>query len=162
MIKDISTYKAIFIDFDDTLCIHSGRARKSEEQYNSGVVSGTYRWQDCSPNIHMKKLVKMADQNDTPLFLISSTCSSVHANAKLEWVKRNYGVTMENYCVGKRKDKLKIMQAYCTAFDIAKDRVLIIDDCWDTLHEAEASGIHSCSPMEVVNYIEELDDNSEE
>jgi hypothetical protein len=157
MIEEITNYKAIFFDFDDTLCIHSRRARKSDEQYNAGVVSGSYFWQDCSINQHMKQLIDIAKKYDIPMYLISATCSAVHANAKVDWVAQNYGVTMGNYCVGKRKDKLEMLKAYCETHSRSRDKVLFIDDCWDSLHDTELYGFDSCSPMEVVNYIEDYE-----
>jgi hypothetical protein len=105
----------------------------------------------------MKKFIELAETHNIPMYLISATRSSVHANAKIDWVLRNYGVTMGNYCVGKRKGKLKMLKAYSNAHDFSRKEILFIDDCWESIHEAEQNGFHACSPMEIVNYIDNID-----
>jgi hypothetical protein len=154
--KDINKYKAIFFDFDDTLCIHPRRNQFLPSQYNSLILSKEYTWQDCHTNRHMKAFMDLADKVGIPMFLISATTSSVHADAKIVWVEKNYGIKLGNFCVGKREAKVWMMDAYCDANNIPKRQVLFVDDCWDSLSETEIAGYHSCCPMEIVDYIENL------
>jgi hypothetical protein len=148
--KRIGYYKAVFIDFDDTLCIHNRHA-ESETAYNMGVISGKYAWQDCLPNDQMRKFMRIQQEKCVPMYLISAVSSAIHSSAKMEWVRDNYGVELQNFCVGKRKFKVKMIQWFSEVNNIELDKILIIDDCCETLYEAEKAGIHACSPMEIVN-----------
>jgi hypothetical protein len=160
MITDINNYEAIFFDFDDTLCIHSNHIESDfdRNQYNIGILAGKYNWSNCSTSMHMKKFIKMIDATRIPMYLISATISSVHANTKVKWVKNKYGVKMHNYCVGRAEDKIEILKSYCEANKIKYHELLYIDDYADLLEEAAKCGFHACSPMEVVNYVNNSSD----
>jgi hypothetical protein len=80
--------------------------------------------------------------------------------AKEKWVLDNYGIQLDNYCVGTINGKIEIMKAISSAFNINRENIMLVDDIWDTLDKATAEGFSACTPMEIVNYIEELHKNN--
>lgn len=73
---------------------------------------------------------------------------------KIDWVKDNYGIAMENFSVGNRQDKLRLLKVLECTMNISRNHIMIIDDRSDTLNEAAENGFIAVSPMQIVNYIE--------
>lgn len=153
---NLDNIQLVLFDFDDTLCIHKDH-RSSEVkdlQYNINVLRiGADTWNDCDTNPHMKLFMDICADKYIRMGLISATMGYIHSQAKHDWVLSKYGIDLENYCVGTFENKLKIMQAISLAFDIPKNRILIVDDLYENLVRAANDGFQACNPMEVVNYI---------
>ena len=62
--------------------------------------------------------------------LISTTESFRHMEAKQQFVKRMYGVNLENFCVGTQDGKLDMLNAIAAAYVYEKDEIAIVDDYW--------------------------------
>jgi hypothetical protein len=151
----------IIFDFDDTLCIHTKHGNfNPDDEYNASVIikepNEIWNKPEKQTNIHMEKLMSLAKVNSVKMGLMSATLSFLHMRQKQLWVWQNYGVMLENYCVGKREAKLEMLRAISTAYEIRREQILFIDDCYETVTEAYEAGFDACSPMEVVNYIESL------
>ena len=147
--------KLVLWDFDDTLCIHTFHGfGRSEHEYNVEVVNnGKYAWKYCSPNKQMKEFMELCYDSGIRQGLISATTSSVHANAKVDWVYDQYGIRLANYCVCDADAKIKMMRALSDAHNISPDEILLIDDRYDILEKAGQEGFQACTPMEIVNYV---------
>lgn len=154
---NLENTKVILFDFDDTLCIHEEHQSNEEQKriYNKNVLKeGIQAWSG-KPNIHMKKFMKECEKKNIQMGLISATVSVKHAKGKHDWVLMNYGINLENFCVGTFENKLAIMFAIADAYNIPKSQIMIVDDYWENLERAANAGFTVCSPMEVVNFVEE-------
>lgn len=158
MIRDLKNYKMIIFDFDDTLCIHSRHSDlPHNREYNKRVlcedIDKIYPIKECRPNVHMQELMDYAADNSIMLGLLSATMSHFHMHRKVEWVKLNYGYELDDYSVGKKEDKVAMLEAISDAYGFCRKEILFIDDCWETVASACDDGFEACSPMEVVNCI---------
>jgi hypothetical protein len=160
MIKDIINYKLILFDFDDTLCIHSKHSGiSSDVVYNNNVICKpiqvVYPLEECEPNAHMKEFTDYANSCGTKTFgLLSATIGFPHMQRKIEWVTLNYGYKLENFSVGKRKEKIDMIKGIAAAMLINYDQVLFIDDNGKSIEAASECGFDACTPMEIVNFVE--------
>lgn len=151
--------KIVLWDFDDTLCIHEfhGNNPENEHQYNVNILLyGKDAWSAGKVNIHVKKFMTLCMNRGITQGLISATRSYKHAIGKCDWVKENYGVELENYCVGDFEAKLDMMLTIEEAYNYKRDEILIVDDFWKNLERAANNGFQACSPMEIVNFIMNL------
>ena len=154
---DFNLIKFVLFDFDDTLCIHKKHSSNSQDdlEYDKKVLlMGSRAWNNMDKSIHMQKFMNVCKKKNIRMGLISATCSFQHSQGKHDWVFAQYGVDLENFCVGTFEDKLRIMIAISEAYEIPRNQILIVDDLWENLERAANNDFMACSPMEVVNYIE--------
>lgn len=155
----LNNVKVILFDFDDTLCIHKHHHSHTEEQsreYNSSMLKkGVDTYDKCAPNKHFKQFMSECKQLGIRMGLISLVPSFVHGQVKHDWVLREYGIDLENYCVGTFESKLGIMIAISDAYGIVRESILLVDDYFKNNERAADNGFQVCTPMEVVNYIED-------
>lgn len=88
--------------------------------------------------------------------LISVALSFKHMEGKSQWVAKQYGVELENYCVGNAENKLRIMKVISHAYSIPSQSILLVDDYYENLDRAANAGFSTCTPMEVVEFVERL------
>ena len=69
--------------------------------------------------------------------------------------KKEYNIELENFCVGYAEGKIEMMNAIHSAYGYDKNEILIVDDLYPTLEKAANEGFQACTPMEIVNYIED-------
>lgn len=154
---DMDHLMLILWDFDDTLCIHSSRVPMDHATYYRELLSkGIHLWDGCRINDELSVFLGLAHEFEIHQGLISATASPLCAEAKTECVYKHYEVYLDNYCVATNDDKISMMNAISSAYDIPKDRILIIDDSYDVLTKAEANGYYSASPVEIITYISDM------
>lgn len=147
--------KFALFDFDDTLCIHTrhGSAHNDLER-DSAILQGDLSvWRTCFPNTQISLFMQQLKKAGVPLGLISATRSCKHAELKKLWVKENYGVVLQNFSVGKRKDKVEVLKALAEAEGLKPEEILFADDCYKTVDEAANLGFQACTPMEIINFV---------
>ena len=49
-----------------------------------------------------------------------------HSERKIHWIKENYGVDMENYSVGNRKDKLRLLKVLAQTFNVEHNKIMFV------------------------------------
>lgn len=163
--KNLSKYKLVLFDFDDTLCIHTTHSSVSTDDttisdnvaYKYSVLTqGIDTWKNCKRNAQMAKFINLCIEAGAKLGLISHTDGAFDANKKIEWVKRQYGpISLDNYCVGTREQKLLIAHALCNVLHCKPCEILMVDDIYTTLNEFEKAGFDAATPMEVACYVDE-------
>lgn len=147
--------KIALFDFDDTLCIHEKHGPGGHREYIQDMILGKDHWTDhgCTTNVQLKSFMDICIKQGIRIGLISYTDSFLHMQMKQKWVEENYQVKIENFCVGSFDMKIDIMQGMCDAYQYDPDEILFVDDALANLEVAEAAGFQACTPMEVVNYI---------
>lgn len=144
------------LDFDDTLCIHTYRLSSYDSiDYCESVIHGSEWWTKigCKTNKHMKEFMTLMKNQGIRLGLISQTDSYLHMTRKNEWIQNNYDIELENFCVSSNASKINMMKALSKAYNIRRDKILIVDDKESVLCDAINNGFQAASPMEVVNFI---------
>lgn len=148
---DLKKVKAVFFDFDGTLCIHS-----LHREWGVPLEStSTFDDFGCTDNVQMKVFIRSLSKMGIEMHLISATTKE-RGTVKLAWIKEHYGVSMINSCVVEPKDKVKKIREYCDSNKLQYDEVLFVDDYFQNLDEVTEIGVQACSPMEVVNLINKL------
>jgi len=155
--KNINKIKCVLFDFDDTLAIHQDHkeyTKEEDEYFNAKIIKGEYNWPRSVISEHMKLFLDYCDSNNMKMFLISASPAMI-ANEKLKWVENNYGYKLSNLCVNTHEDKVNIAKSVSIAYGINLDEILIVDDYFKVLSDAENIGIEVATPMEIVNFIEQ-------
>lgn len=98
--QNIAKLKIILFDFDNTLCIHTDHTSGNEEYDSKMVVGDMSVWKNCQVNEQMALFMNICEEKGIRMGLISTTESFRHMEAKQQFVKRMYGVNLENFCVG--------------------------------------------------------------
>lgn len=154
---DMDHLMLILWDFDDTLCIHPSRIPMDHATYYKELLSkGIHLWDDCKVNDELSVFLGLAHESEIDQGLISANASPLCTEAKIEWIYKHYEVHLDNYCVATNDDKISMMNALSSAYNIPKDRILIVDDSYDVLAKAEANGYYSASPTEIITYISDM------
>ena len=155
---DFSFIKIVLYDFDDTLCIHE--FHREDPNYNVKVLlKGKDTWNTGKPNKQMKEFMELCFSKGIRQGLISATSSFKHMKGKEDWVKENYDISLENFCVCSADAKVDMMLTISEAYRLDPNQILIVDDFYDILDKASSKGFQACTPMEVVNFIMERKDN---
>lgn len=153
--KSLDNIKLVAFDFDDTLCIHTEHKWNAlmEEDYISRIIRNEDFSYGGQKNIQMQELINECKDLGIELVLLSHTECAKGAALKVQWVKNNYGVEMENLCVGQREKKLDYLKGYAQVRHITYSEAMLIDDHPYTVSEFANAGFMVAIPMEVVNYI---------
>lgn len=154
---DFHNLSLVLLDFDDTLCIHTYKMDGYDNMdYFESVICGSDWWTKigCKTNKHMEEFMVLLKNKGIRLGLTSQTSSYLHMTRKNEWVQKNYGIELENFCVSSSTSKIDMMKALSKAYNIRRNKILIVDDKDSILYDAVHNGFQAASPMEVVNFID--------
>lgn len=152
--QNIAKLKIILFDFDDTLCIHTDHTSGGDEEYNTKMVVGDMSARkDCQVNEQMALFMNICEEKGIRMGIISTAESFRHMETKQQFIKRMYGVNLENFCVGTQDGKLDMLNAIAAAYVYEKDEIAIVDDYWYQLERAADAGYKTYSPMQIVNYV---------
>lgn len=153
----LDSLKIVVLDFDDTLCIHTNHAITPDDTYNFDVIAGNAVFQDGEINEQIHKFMQLIHRKHITIGLMSATKSFKHMQAKHKWVKDNYGMDIENWCVGTKDSKVEMLKTIADVYEIDRHKLLLVDDLYITNTEAANAGFQAATPMEVVNLINELE-----
>lgn len=158
---NLDNVKLILLDFDDTLCIHSKHFEEDTKytQYSlTQALKGETVYNDnYKPNLQLKVFLHYCVGKGILLGLMSKIDSYIKGTIKLKWVKDNYNVELENFCVSSFDMKLNMLKSISEAYNLKNNEILIIDDYWETLEKAEYNGFQAASPMEIINWCNHKD-----
>ena len=156
---DFNKLKMVLWDFDDTLCVHKNHKNLAENDltYNVNVLlKGKDAWKDCDANYHMRQFAINCKNSGVRQGLLSACNSSKHAQGKVDWVNDRYEIELENFCVGTPEQKLEMLLAIAEAYGFKRNEILLVDDYWRNFEDAANAGFQACTPIEIVNYIENM------
>lgn len=149
--------KYALFDFDDTLCIHSNHKPwtcDDDHKQEVYMLRNQYSYPTSHANVHMREFINLCKNNNIKMGLISHVSSVPQSVAKINWCEKQYGVKFENFCVGTREQKVEMLKRISDSTNIDRDKIIIIDDLFLTLTEAEGEGFMTATPMEIVNFIQ--------
>ena len=145
--------KVVALDFDNTLCLHTNRNTEIDQD----IIAGTYKFETSMPNRHLREFVELCRMQGIQLGVISATSLAPVVQVKMEWVREHYGDGFENWCVGTAQEKASLLDIISRVQHLNPCSIMIVDDSFDALHMCEKLGFETCTPMEIVNYMEEID-----
>lgn len=139
--------KLILWDFDDTLCYGSPSVNLTN------ILIGASVYSDCECNQTIKEFMALAKFVGMRQGLISDAVSYNNMLSKVKWVKGNYDIELENYCVSSDEMKLGMLKALSNANLFKNFEILIVDDNKEVLKKASDNGFQAFTPMDIVNYM---------
>lgn len=154
---DLSNIQLALFDYDDTLCIHqthTERFKGSGESASLLTLKGVDEWKNCLVPKFMVKFLNILSNKDIKMGLISCTNTYIMSEAKVDWVYREYGIKMLNYCVGRQDLKIPMAKDLREFYNIEPNQILFVDDMFEHLVNASKEGFVACSPTEIACYIE--------
>lgn len=159
-------------DFDDTLFAHFNHKTETEEEEVNYIANslawelGRYKAVDKTINAvfglgslsqDLKSFIRKCKSDNLFQGLISGTCASVCADAKIDFAKANYGIHLKNWCVNSQEKKIQMLKALALVYNCKYENILIIDDNYKVVTIAADAGFQSATPIEVVNYMQSLE-----
>ena len=146
--------KFVFVDFDDTLCLHSGiidtekylftrPCRVAKQAYSKSRLNSTLVY-------YLQKLKK----DGYTVILLTSACSKI-LSADKSWCAKYCPKLFDDFISsGEDISKIEILKAYKKRYKIkGKDDIILIDDKCFIRKMAEKEGFKTFSPQYLQNYI---------
>lgn len=159
MLNLLDNIAVVLFDFDDTLCIHTNRVETGALKRLNKIklLNNLSCWGDCYISRHMKEFMNICKEKGIDMALCGGVESVVEAENKIKWVKDNYGVELKNLCVSTPEEKVEMAISLAGKSGIDPENVLMVDDWWYVLTIMQDNKVASCSPMYIVNYVEEIE-----
>ena len=110
-------------------------------------------------NEQLQRYMDMLEERNIPMSLcsvITDELFSLRAEAKVKWVAENYGYVLQNCCVKDYRYKSLACKVIMDFLDCDMKEILIIDDNWDVLIDCYDKGFSVCTPLHIVNYVNDL------
>lgn len=156
---DMTKFRYVVFDFDDTLAGHI-RYVVSEGDYVAEMVrylKGEEPFLDLEANIHLQRYMDLLSEHRVPMGLCSAIGDqpiALRAEAKVQWVRQNYGHSLRNLCVSRMAEKVQMLEILRESLGCEAEDILMIDDSGSVLEDCASKGFSVCTPMHVVNLID--------
>ena len=157
---DLTKIDMVLFDFDDTLCIHSKRGTWMAADYIEAVthtLSNEMPYKASQMNAQLCKFMEYCRSMQIDMGLLSHVGSTAESQQKVDWIARCYGVQLKDYSVSTRDKKVLMLQSIANVRGVPNARILLVDDMCLTLDEASDAGFQTASPMEIVNFVNDMD-----
>ena len=136
--------KLIFVDFDDTLCLHSSRIA-----YGDLLLTDKKDiFKDSIPNYSLIRYLEEESKDpETGIFLISACCS-LFMPYKEDWCFKNCSKVKFTDYIGSSIDasKAEIIEGFRRRYNLRPEDIIYIDDCTTERKAALAYNFKVYSP----------------
>lgn len=150
----------IFFDFDDTLFTHYVNQRFGDDdvimtsllQAETKEQGSGYRVYDTlgKPNQLMQIFIE-EETDKIPKFCITLTADSIIPKFQKQWLDKYYpGKITDLVGTSSPKRKMKTMQIIASAYGVPSNKVLFVDDKYDTVAQAIKYGFCAMTTIEVM------------
>mgnify|MGYP000647825188 FL=1 len=150
----------IFFDFDDTLFTHYVNQRFGDDdvimtsllQAETKEQGSGYRVYDTlgKPNQLMQIFIE-EETDKIPKFCITLTADSIIPKFKKQWLDKYYpGKITDLVGTSSPERKMKTMQIIASAYGVPSNKVLFVDDKYDTVAQAIKYGFCAMTTIEVM------------
>lgn len=144
--------KVIFVDFDDTLCLHRFNIYTDARIFEKVDIACSKFYNQSELNHQLYKYLIDMKQNGYKIILLTSACSKM-LEIKKFWLKQNCPLVEFNdfISVSIDIDKSKIMIEYAKFNNIDNSNIIFIDDNCSERKYAQENGISTYSPQLIMN-----------
>lgn len=149
---DPSTLKYVFIDYDDTLCVHMRDKRGSSTWFKAMFTGDVnfYGEPDFCKLPGMERFLGKLKAYGCDVYGLTWADYSFTVDVKNAWVQKNYpGKIKSTIGVGCREKKVIFITEFMKMVECRPDEILVVDDHPDTLSEALDVGFQAMSASEV-------------
>lgn len=152
--------RLIFFGFEDTLFIHYTNQRFRDDdiimtsllQTEAKEQGSGYKVFDTigKPNQLMRKFVE-EETDKIPKFCITLTADSIIPKFQKQWLDKYYpGKITDLVGTSSPERKIKTMQIIASAYGVPSNKVLFVDDKYDTVAQAIKHGFCAMTTIEVM------------
>lgn len=152
--------RLIFFDFDDTLFTHYTNQRFRDDdiimtsllQTEAKEQGSGYKVFDTigKPNQLMREFVE-EETDKIPKFCITLTADSIIPKFQKQWLDKYYpGKITDLVGTSSPERKIKTMQIIASAYGVPSNKVLFVDDKYDTVAQAIKHGFCAMTTIEVM------------
>lgn len=152
--------RLIFFDFDDTLFTHYTNQRFRDDdiimtsllQTEAKEQGSGYKVFDTigKPNQLMREFVE-EETDKIPKFCITLTTDSIIPKFQKQWLDKYYpGKITDLVGTSSPERKIKTMQIIASAYGVPSNKVLFVDDKYDTVAQAIKHGFCAMTTIEVM------------
>lgn len=152
--------RLIFFGFEDTLFIHYTNQRFRDDdiimtsllQTEAKEQGSGYKVFDTigKPNQLMREFVE-EETDKIPKFCITLTADSIMLKFKKQWLDKYYpGKITDLVGTGSPERKIKTMQIIASAYGVPSNKVLFVDNKYDTVAQAIKHGFCAMTTIEVM------------
>ena len=128
----MKTYNTIFVDFDETLCLHKQVIVYADDNPFKEKVS---IFKDSLLNSELAKYLYNQKEAGAKIILLS-TCNSVWLKKKREWVEAYCPDLFDDFISSSvEMNKAQIVAAYMKVNNLDYDEVVMIDDYFQVLFD---------------------------
>ena len=140
---NISKYRIIFVDFDDTLCIHSKETKDSPNPRTSKYIYS-------KPNRVLKQILQECKRNHTMIYCVTMIGQMTEVAIKRQFLEDKYpGIFSDCIGVLENTEKELVMDNMITS-EISRKDILLIDDHPAVRIHMREVGFASVSPLYLV------------
>ena len=142
--------KCIFVDFDDTLCLHKEPIRTEMHMFESIETACKKFYKNSKANLELLDYLEHFKEEGTRIILLSA-CNSKMIEIKKEWCKNHCNNLFDDY-IGSSVDlsKSDIIKAYAEFINEDILEMSLIDDSDKELEEAIEAGIPAIDATDFV------------
>ena len=146
-------YKAIFFDFDDTLCVRirrKGNPKFYQEMFNKNKE---YYLNEDVFRVSVGSQRMIQSVHNCKIFCLTRGDSNIVYTSKKAFLDTHYPDKFDDlFIVGTLEGKIELMTEYAKAFGIPQDKILLVDDHPDVrlLAYNAGFGIMSATEMAVL------------
>ena len=144
--------KVIFVDFDDTICLHKFHIDVDERLFDEVSVAceNFYSKSDLNKSLY-NYLIEMK-KNGARIILLTSACSKM-LDIKKYWIEKNCSLVKFDDYISASIDinKTQIMQAYAKHNNTDIKDIILIDDSCIERRVAEECGFLTYNPQLIMN-----------
>ena len=145
--------RLIFVDFDDTLCVHTEYLTDKYKQFICGNKETACEniYKNSLPNtLLINYLIKEKSKGNVRIILLSSAMSFLLELKKL-WCLHHCPDLFDDFIgVSIELSKADIIESYCKYYGLNNEDALFIEDSWKERLPAYQKGIPNQTPQEVM------------
>ena len=152
-----SSIRAVFVDFDDTLCVHLTDRNHFDDydEWLRAMITSDLRFylnkEKYAVQEEVRDFCKKLKEKGALCAVITWNSSNIVYKPKKNFVDTYCPGLFDNlYITGSREGKLKLIENYCKIYDLKPYEVLVIDDHPETGNEMRNAGFSHLTPLAIV------------
>lgn len=156
----LKNIKVVFLDFDDTLCLHYNleETKESDDEFFKVMLNGSVNhYLDETRHGAVKELqdfVEVCTDVGIDCHCLSYSDTNLMYNAKRLFLDKKYPNVKSLYFTGTREGKLKFMNDFCKATGVDKFQILLVDDHPSTRHKFRENGFYAVNVTTIMQYLQ--------
>jgi hypothetical protein len=146
---DDENKKVYFVDFDNTMYLHSNKSSITEWEYKTSNIEyglGVKIYNEELVNHSLIESLNLVRNDNTIINLLTGCTFNKCLEAKKNIIQKVTDIFMDFFSVPSKDDKVELMRIYSNVYNIPHKNIVLIDDDLDTCIAADSYGFTSYTP----------------